>query len=129
MHELSIANSLVEVATESAAQAGASRVTEVRLRLGVLSGVVRGALEFCFEAAVAGTPLEGATLVIEELPVRIFCHACQKESELASIQRFRCPLCQGPADDIRQGRELELAAIEIDLPDAVVAASAHSSAA
>ncbi len=55
--------------------------------------------------------LAGSKLVIEELPVVIFCESCQTEVELPDIQRFRCPRCDTPSGDIRQGRELELATI------------------
>ena len=117
MHELSIANSLVELATQSAIDAGASRVIEVRIRLGALSGVVRGALEFSYEIAVAGTMLEGSTLVVIELPVRIHCPVCREDKELPSIQSFCCPGCGTPSGDVTQGHELEIESIEVDLPD------------
>lgn len=117
MHELSIAYSLVDAATQSATEAGATRVVEVRLRLGVLSGVTLGALEFSYEIATAGTMLEGSKLVVRELPARVYCSVCEKEVELPSVQRFRCPVCDTPSGDLRQGRELEIEAIEIDVPD------------
>ncbi len=117
MHELSIAYSLVEVASQSAQEAGTTRVRSVTLRLGALSGVVRDALEFCYEIATGDTLLAGSTLGVKELPVRIYCASCCKEVELASVQSFRCPQCDTPSGDIRQGRELEIESIEIDVPD------------
>jgi hydrogenase nickel incorporation protein HypA/HybF len=120
MHELSIAYSLVELASQSAAEAGATRVLAVHVRLGALSGVVRGALEYCYEIATEGTPLAGSTLTFRELPVKVYCTVCCDEVELASVQRFRCPVCDTPSGDIRQGRELEIDSIEIDLPEKVI---------
>jgi hydrogenase nickel incorporation protein HypA/HybF len=117
MHELSIAYSLVELAAESAKEAGATRVRAVHLRLGAMSGVVRGALEFCYEIAAADTILAGSTLVVKELPVKIHCSVCHDDVQLASVQRFRCPVCDTPSGDIRQGRELEIESIEIDVPE------------
>jgi len=117
MHELSIANSLVELAAQSAKEAGATRVVEVRVRLGALSGVVRGALEFSYEIAAAGTMLAGSTLVVRELPVTIYCAACEEGRELPSIQRFCCPQCGAASGDVRQGRELEIESLEIDVPE------------
>jgi hydrogenase nickel incorporation protein HypA/HybF len=116
MHELSIAYSLVELASQSALEAGAKRVVSVHLKLGALSGVVRGALEFSYDIATEGTLLEGSRLVITELPVRIYCASCQQEVDLPGIQRFRCPRCDTPSGDIRQGREMEVESIEIDVP-------------
>lgn len=117
MHELSIAHSLVQVVSETAKQNGASRVRSVNLRLGVLAGVVRGALEFCYEIATAGTALEGSTLNIRELPIIIHCGACGKDIELPDLTAFRCPECGTPSRDIRQGRELEVESIELDVDE------------
>ncbi|MGA7158170.1 MAG: hydrogenase maturation nickel metallochaperone HypA [Acidobacteriaceae bacterium] len=116
MHELSIAYSIVEIATESAREAGATRVREVHVRLGALSGVVRGALEFSYEVACADTPLEGSTLVVRELPAKVYCKVCEMEVELRSVQYFCCPRCDTPSGDLRQGREMDVEAIEVDLP-------------
>ena len=116
MHELSIAYSVVEIATESARAAGAVRVKEVHVRLGALSGVVKGALEFSYEIACAGTLLEGSVLVVKELPAKVYCKVCEREVELASTQYFCCPVCDTPSGDLRQGREMDVEAIEVDLP-------------
>lgn len=117
MHELSIAYSLVEIASQSAQDAGATKVVSVTLRLGALSGVVRGALEFGYEVATADTLLAGSTLIVKELPVRVYCVECAQVVELLSVQSFRCPVCGTPSGDLRQGRELEIESIEIDVPD------------
>ncbi len=114
MHELSIAHSIVATVTASIAQTDAGHVREVRLRVGALSGVTKGALLFCYDIAIQGTPLEGSTLVVNELPVFIYCPQCLEERELPGVQRFRCPVCDTPSGEIRQGRELEIEALEID---------------
>jgi hydrogenase nickel incorporation protein HypA/HybF len=113
MHELSIAVSLIEVATEEARRLGGVRVEALHLRLGPLSGVVREALLFSFELAAEGTPIEGARLEIEEVPVVVFCPACGEERELPSLQNFQCPICKMPTPDVIRGRELELTALEV----------------
>ncbi|MGC1462831.1 MAG: hydrogenase maturation nickel metallochaperone HypA [Terracidiphilus sp.] len=114
MHELSIAASIVDAVTESAAAYPGARVKEVRLRLGALASVVEDSLQFCWGITVEGTPLEGAKLVVKTLPVITHCAACGRDGELASLHRFRCPYCDEPCSDLRQGRELEIEAIEID---------------
>ena len=116
MHELSIAVSLVEAASEKAADAGAERVSAVHLRLGVLSGVVRDALEFSFDVATDDTMLDGAALDIEEVPVVAFCTQCEAEKQLSDVHpsfRAACPTCGAPTPELRQGRELEITALEI----------------
>lgn len=124
MHELSIANSLVEIASEAIRSEGNSdpkaigQVHEVHVRLGALAGVVKDALLFCYDVATAGTLLEGSRLVIKELPVVIHCPRCKRDVTLAGIQDFRCPTCGTLSGDIRQGRELELSQIHFDLNEA-----------
>jgi hydrogenase nickel incorporation protein HypA/HybF len=113
MHELSIAISMVELATEEAERRGGSRVHALHLRLGPLAGVVKDALLFSYEIACNGTLLEGSRLIIEDAPVLIYCQACQEERTLKSIQHFCCPVCGNPASDVRGGRELEFVAMEI----------------
>lgn len=113
MHELSIARSLVETVSQAAREAGARRVTLVRLKVGELSGVAREALEFCYDVATAATLLDGSRLVVETVPVVVFCPVCDRETVLPSVTRFRCPVCETPTGDVRQGRELEIDSIEI----------------
>jgi len=114
MHELSIARNLVEMAETAALDAGGTRVTQLNLQIGQLSGVVSDALLFCFGIAAQGTTVDGAKLEIETLPTIVHCTDCDRESILPSIQRFRCPICDAPAIQIVQGRELELVSIEIE---------------
>ncbi len=117
MHELSIAYSLVQNASEAAQQAGARKVNKVFLRLGKLSGVVKEALLFGYDIATKGTPLEGSELVIQALPVVIYCASpqCQQEFAISGLQGFRCPKCNQPSNQIRQGRELEIEKLEIEV--------------
>jgi len=117
MHELSIVASIVEAVTESASAYPGARVTEVRLRVGALASVVEDSLEFCWELATEGSPLAGAALVITRLPVIVRCDACGVDAEIEGVQSFRCPRCGEPAADLRQGRELEIEAIEIEEPE------------
>ncbi len=117
MHELSIANSLIEIATQAAVDAGATRVTEVRLRIGVLTCVHRNALEFCYELATKDTILEGSQLAIIEVPLVIHCPACDADVELPTLQSFQCPVCGTPSADVRQGKDLEVESIQIDQDD------------
>jgi hydrogenase nickel incorporation protein HypA/HybF len=96
MHELSIALSIVELATEEAERRGAVRVVAVHLRLGEMSGVVKEPLLFSYGLACEGTPLEGSSLVIEEVKVMVYCPACGTETNPPSIQSLYCPVCEAP---------------------------------
>lgn len=113
MHELSIAMSMVEMAAEEATRRGGVQVHAIHLKLGQLSGVVKDALLFSYTVACEGTSLEGSHLVIEEVPVVVYCQTCEAETALASLQRFCCASCGALASEIRQGKELEVVALEI----------------
>jgi hydrogenase nickel incorporation protein HypA/HybF len=113
MHELSIAMGIVEAATDEA-RSRRVQVTAVHLRLGALSGVVKDALLFCYEMACQDTPLAGSRLIVEDVPVTIFCPQCKEGRVLASVQSFTCPECGAPTMDIRQGKELEVFALEVE---------------
>ena len=128
MHELSIAHSLVEAVCDALgadASAASGRVREVRIAVGRLSGVVPDALLFCYDIAAAGTPLAGSSLVIEAIPIAVWCAACEAERELPDGARFRCPVCDRPSGDIRRGRELDVVSFTLD--DAAANLPAHAS--
>ena len=112
MHELSIAMSIVDLATEELERRG-GRINAVHLKLGALSGVVKEALLSSYEMACEDTPLQGSHLVFEEIPVVIFCAQCQAERPLSSVQWFCCSECGTPTSEIVQGKELEVTALEI----------------
>jgi hydrogenase nickel incorporation protein HypA/HybF len=112
MHELSIAMGIVDAALEEAEQRGV-QVTAVCLRLGALSGVVKESLLFSYEVACEGTALAGSRLIIEDVPVAIYCEPCGQERELRSVQSFTCPECKTPTMDVRRGKEIEVFALEI----------------
>jgi hydrogenase nickel incorporation protein HypA/HybF len=114
MHELSIVSSVVETVMESLAPYPGARVVEVRLRVGALSSVIEDSLQFCFGIAAEGTPLENARLVVTVVPVVMHCVGCGVDVELDGVQSFRCPKCDAPCFDLRQGRELEIESFEID---------------
>ncbi|CAN5630107.1 hydrogenase maturation nickel metallochaperone HypA [soil metagenome] len=113
MHELSIALSIIEGASQEALSRGAAQVHAVHLKLGALSGVVKDALLFSYGLACEGTALEGSKLVIEDIRVTVYCSTCDAEKTLDSIQRFCCPSCGTLTFDIVSGKQLELVAIEI----------------
>jgi hydrogenase nickel incorporation protein HypA/HybF len=114
MHELSIAMSIVEMAQEELDRQGSARVHAVHLRLGLLSGVVKQALLSSYEMACHATPLEGSQLLIEEVPVEVFCPKCELPRAVTSIQWFCCPECGTATPTILRGKELEVVALEIN---------------
>ncbi len=116
MHELSIAHAVVSTVVD-ALPSPDTRVLQVRLRIGELSGIVPQALEFAYDVAAQDTPLADAALVIERSPIVIACPTCG-EQQLDSARDFRCPSCGVPCGDVVGGKELEI--IDITLDDVLV---------
>jgi len=110
---MSIMESTLELASEQARQAGASRVCVVSLRVGALSGVAPDALSFAFEALAPGTAVSGAELRIETVPARFWCAVCQAEFHSDNMLAA-CPGCGTASRELRGGRELELASLEVE---------------
>lgn len=119
MHELSIAMSILEVAEEEMQRHSAefpanSQVQAIHVRLGPLSGVDKSALVSAYELAREVTPFAKSRLVFEDVPIVVFCKNCNAERGVESLQHFCCAECDTPASEILRGRELELAALELD---------------
>ena len=113
MHEMSLTESIVEIALEEARKAGARRVTRVFLDVGALSCVEPQALEFCFAAVSAGTPAEGAELDIHRVAGAGWCLDCEKTVEIA--ERFgACPDCGRYRVQMTAGDELKIREMEAD---------------
>ncbi len=110
MHELSIAEAVVEIALRHAA---GRPVERVELRVGHLRQVVPSALEFAFELLSDGTVLAGAELVIENVPASGRCRACGIVSEMAKFP-LQCSRCQDLDMEVLGGEELVVEAIELE---------------
>lgn len=113
MHELSIAMSILDVATEEVRRRGIARVTAVHVAVGQLAGVVPEALRSAFDLAREHTPLAAAELVIEEVPVAVVCPACAAERAV-HYPELRCSVCDSPTPHVIRGRELDVVAIETE---------------
>ncbi len=113
MHEMSIAQSLVEIIKEEMAKHDAKVLRSVHLQIGQLTAIVPESLSFCFEIMTSGTELEGAKLVMEVIPLMGYCQSCHKEFEIVDYA-FACPYCQ--ATDIKtiSGEELSIVEMEVE---------------
>jgi hydrogenase nickel incorporation protein HypA/HybF len=113
MHEVSIMAEAVRMAEETARAAGRASVTGLKLRVGSLSGAVPEAMRFAFDVVCRGTLAEGAWLEIESIPAACWCATCK--TEFAGVDWVNeCPRCRNVSGELRRGRELEIAAVEIN---------------
>lgn len=115
MHELSIATQIVATIEPELHRQRGGHVTTVAVRIGVLSGVDSGALSFCWQAATAGTPLEGARLDIHAVPLLARCRECGSDFQPVELV-FRCPECASGRVDLEKGQEIEIDSFTIDEP-------------
>ncbi len=112
MHELSVANSIIEVALEEMTKRQTESIVSIGVRIGALTCVSPEALSFSFEAAIADTPLAGTKLVIEQVPVKGRCKSCSRYMAIRDFV-FACPSCGSRNLSIKEGEELDIAYIEV----------------
>ncbi|MBN1477135.1 hydrogenase maturation nickel metallochaperone HypA [Candidatus Sumerlaeota bacterium] len=111
---MAIAQSIVEQVEEVARSQGLAKISTIRLRIGALRAVVPEALEFGFEVLSQDTPLAGARIVIEEIPIRITCHECGAISSPEPGLAWLCPACGSAVVEMTSGKELQLDSLEVE---------------
>lgn len=116
MHELSICQGIIDVARGAleAIPPPPPPVARVTVRIGRLTAVVPDSLCFYFDLLAPGTVLDGASLVIEEVPVRGRCADCLAQFEIDTVS-FTCPECGSGFVDLTSGRELQV--VSLDIPE------------
>jgi hydrogenase nickel incorporation protein HypA/HybF len=113
MHELSIANSILEAVRKECERLNGARVTKVGVRIGELAGVDPEALSFGFEVLVKDTDLEPLALEIESTSRRHECPHCKRVFTVVEYQ-VDCPACGSKETRCIGGDELELAYLEVE---------------
>ena len=113
MHELSIAQSVLETVRAEAGRRPGARVCKVGLRVGELAGLDPESLRFGFEVLVRETDLEGLQLEIEHCPRRQRCPQCRNEFVVRDYE-IACPGCGAAQTECIGGDELEIAYLEIE---------------
>ncbi|GAA5164086.1 hydrogenase maturation nickel metallochaperone HypA [Pseudonocardia eucalypti] len=108
MHELAITESIVAAVTERLPD---TRIRVLWVEIGRLSGVVPDAVRFCFDLVVAGTPLEGARLEIDEPAGRVHCRSCAAEFDTDQV----LALCACGSADVHPLRGTELCVRQVEV--------------
>jgi hydrogenase nickel incorporation protein HypA/HybF len=114
MHELGIAQNILQIVQQSISEKQAADVRSIRIRIGLLSGVVPDSLGFCFGAIVSDTEMKRASLEIEQIPITSECRDCRNRFQMTEFE-FSCPACKSTNLELISGRELEI--VEIELAD------------
>jgi hydrogenase nickel incorporation protein HypA/HybF len=113
MHEMGIANSVLDAVRSEARRFLSAHICKVGLRIGALAGVAPDSLSFCFEALVRGTEFEPLILEIEYCPRTHQCTSCGC-SFLAPSEGAACPNCGSADSRFAGGDELEFAYLEVE---------------
>jgi len=111
MHEMALAEGVLQIVDRTARREGFQRVALVVLEIGRLSAVEPEAMRFCFESVVRDSIAEGARLEILDVPGRALCLSCGREVELE--HRYDpCPACDGFPLRVTGGAEMRVKEIE-----------------
>lgn len=114
MHELAIAQGIIDVVEVKVAECNATHVKGVRLRIGEASGIVVDSLTFCFEMLASLDPtLVGAQLFIDTVPHRANCRHCAREFSVSNFVA-QCPTCKEWSNEIVSGTELQVLEMEFE---------------
>jgi hydrogenase nickel incorporation protein HypA/HybF len=113
VHELAIAQALVEQVDAVIEQHQASSATSIRVRIGPLAGVVPELLATAFPLAAAGSRMEHAELELTHAPIRVRCQTCGAETE-AAMNRLLCGACGDWHTQVISGDELVLESVELE---------------
>ncbi len=119
MHEMSIAQSLMDIIREEMDKNDLSTLLKVKIKTGRLNAIVPDALIFCFDMLIKDTPWEGAIMEIETIPVKMKCCRCGGEfmvpieEKIGALLDFPCPHCGMEfGHTLIEGKELLIEYIE-----------------
>jgi len=113
MHEMSLAEGVVQLVEEAARADGCSRVTAVWLEIGQLAAVEKEALRFCFDAVTRDGIAEGARLEIIETPGQAWCMKCEANVAVAALYQ-PCPVCANYQIQVTGGNEMRVKEFEVE---------------
>jgi hydrogenase nickel incorporation protein HypA/HybF len=114
VHELSVTESILDIALRHAEQAGARRILAVNLVIGELTGFVDDSIQFYFDFLSKDTMAQDARLNFERIASRVRCHACGAEYTAPNSRLWTCPECGALGGEVIAGKEFSVASIEIE---------------
>ena len=112
MHEMSIAEGILNIAFDYARQNNSNKISKITLKLGDMSGVEIEALNISFNILTKDTIAEGAELVINRIPIIGKCNKCGKDFKITNYNFF-CPECEGILI-LQSGRELQVESLDLE---------------
>ena len=113
MHELAVAQALVDQVNAVIDQHNAALASLICVRIGPLAGVVPELLATAFPLAAAGSRMEHAQLEFTHAPIQVHCQTCGAETE-AAMNRLVCGACGDWHTQLISGDELVLESVELE---------------
>jgi hydrogenase nickel incorporation protein HypA/HybF len=113
MHELSVAQNIVEIIRQGIPEPGWKQVVAVRVKIGAVAGIVPDSLKFSFQAITAESALCNARLITEHIPFRVHCRTCNVTTENEDGFAM-CNECESTDIQVLSGTELQVVEIELD---------------
>lgn len=113
MHEMSLAEGVLQIIEDAAEEGCFERVSTVRLEIGQLAAVAPDALRFCFDAVVRGSLAEGATLEIVEVPGSGWCGECEVTVPMPEIVAV-CPYCGNCQLQATGGLDMKVVSLDVE---------------
>ena len=112
MHELSIAQSIVELAEQQALSHQATAIEELELEIGALAGIDMISLDFALQSAIKGSMLENARIIKQRTSGEGRCGDCEHMFNVENLYTS-CPFCGSYVVNIIKGKELKIKSIVI----------------
>lgn len=113
MHELAVTESILEIATRHARQAGATRVTDIFITIGRLSSIVDDSVEFYWDIISKDSLCQGARLHFKRMAAELACQSCGMRYTLDG-ELTLCPQCGSAQVKIISGQEFFLESIQVE---------------
>ena len=113
MHEMSIAQSIIDIVNDTLAEDEKDKLKEIVVDIGELVAVVPDSLQFCYDTIVTDTIYHKAVLTINIIPLKIKCNNCNIESKIEKYA-FLCPECESSHVNVLSGEELNIRYLEVE---------------
>lgn len=114
MHEVSIAQSILDIATKECNKSGVKRINSIALRIGKASGINIDSLIFTFNILKKDTIADNAELYCDDVPVGGYCLKCKEDFTVDEEFILSCPICGEREFRVDRGREMEIIELDVD---------------